>query len=147
MPSINSTLLTVKYMINVKDGVFWCPRYDYLKMRPCPRPPLKYLLIEELEKELKAFKEIRNTGIDEKHQPDNDWLLLTISTLNPNHRYFHKDYVPSLVESRKIFGKIQDFKDVESDEDIKIHDDFYDNLPEDIFDSKKKNSIIPKSNS
>ena len=53
LPSLTSTLVTVKYMISIKDGEIWCPRYEYLKMRPCPRPPLKSLLIEELLKELK----------------------------------------------------------------------------------------------
>ena len=67
-------------------------------------------MIEELLKELASFKENRNTGIDEKHQPDNEWLLVALSTLNPSHRYFGKDYVPSIVESRKIFGKMPDLK-------------------------------------
>jgi hypothetical protein len=65
-------------------------------MRPCPRPPIKALLIAEIHNELAKFKEVKNTGIDEKHYPDNDWLLVTLATLNPNHRYFAKDYVPSL---------------------------------------------------
>ena len=51
------------------------------------------------------------------------------------------------MESRKIFGKIPDIKDVESDEELKVHDDFFDDLPSDIFDSKAKKSIIPKSSS
>ena len=71
---------------------------------------MKSLMIEELLKELAKCKEIRNTGIDEKHQPDNDWLLVALSTLNPSHRYFDKDYVPSIIESRKIFGKMPDIK-------------------------------------
>ena len=50
-------------------------------------------------------------------------------------------------ESRKIFGKIPDIKDLESDEDLKVHDDFFDDLPSDMFDSKAKKSIIPKSSS
>jgi hypothetical protein len=55
--------------------------------------------------------------------------------------------VPSLIESRKIYGKIPDLKDLESDEDLKVHDDFFDDLPSDIFDNKTKKSIIPKSSS
>ena len=88
MPSINSTLVTVKYMLDVKDGNTWCPRYQWLKMRPCPRPPIKLILIQEIHKELSKFKEARNTGIDEKHFPDNEWLIVTLATLNTEHRYF-----------------------------------------------------------
>lgn len=52
------------------------------------------------------------------------------------------------MESRKIFGNIKDIKISDSDEeDIKVYDDFFDDLPEDILDSKQKKSIIPKSNS
>jgi hypothetical protein len=52
------------------------------------------------------------------------------------------------MESRKIFGSIKDIKISDSDEeDIKVYDDFFDDLPEDILDSKQKKSIIPKSNS
>jgi hypothetical protein len=52
MPSVSSTLVTVKYMIAIKEGEIWCPRYEYLQMRACPRPPLKSLLIEELNEAL-----------------------------------------------------------------------------------------------
>ena len=42
---------------------------------------------------------------------------------------FKKEYVPSVIESRKIFGKIQNFNNSDSDEEIKVHDDFFDDLP------------------
>ena len=67
LPAITSTLVTVKYLLDIKDGIIWCPRYEYLKMRACPRPPLKSLLIEEVKQELQSFKEKRNIGIDDKH--------------------------------------------------------------------------------
>jgi hypothetical protein len=96
LPSFNSSLITVQYMIDIKEGSIWCPRYDYLKLRPCPRRPLKCFILEEVLKELDKFKEKRITGIDDKHQPDVEWLLVVLATLNPNHRFFAKDYVPSL---------------------------------------------------
>jgi hypothetical protein len=68
------------------------------------------LLIAELQKELDAFKEKRITGIDDKHQPDVEWLLTTLATVNPKHRYFSKDYVPSVMETRKIFGQMPDLE-------------------------------------
>ena len=40
-----------------------------------------------------------------------------------------------------MFGKIPDFKDYDSEEeDIHLSDDFFDDLPQDIVISKKKNS-------
>ena len=96
MPSFSSTLVTVQYMLDIKDSKIWCPRYDYLKIRPCPRRPLKQYILEEVHLELDKFNEKRKTGIDEKHQPDIEWLLVVLATLNPEHRYFAKDYIPSL---------------------------------------------------
>ena len=29
------------------------------------------------------------------HQPDIEWLLIVLSTLQPNHRYLGKSYYPS----------------------------------------------------
>jgi hypothetical protein len=29
------------------------------------------------------------------HQPDIEWLLVVLSTLQPNHRFFGKSYYPS----------------------------------------------------
>ena len=147
MPSISSTLVTVKYMISVKEGEVWCPRYEYVKLRPCPRPPLKSLMIEELHKELEEFKEKRNTGIWDKHEPDVEWLLVSLATLNPNHRYFKKDYVPTVKESRNIYGKVAENNNFASagGEELEIYDDFFDDLPSDFTNSKSKKSIIPKS--
>ena len=56
--------------------------------------------------------------------------MITLATLNTNHRYFKKDYVPSVMESRKLFGNMKDIQISDSDEeDIKVHDDFFDDLP------------------
>jgi hypothetical protein len=103
------------------------------------------LLIAELQKELDAYKEKRITGIDDKHQPDVEWLLTTLATVNPKHRYFSKDYVPSVMETRKIFGQMPDFEYKSSEDEYQLQDDFFDDLPDDLFDINTKKSIIPKS--
>ena len=106
---------------------------------------MKSLLISELHLELNLFKEKRNTAIDEKHQPDVEWLLIALSTLNVNHRYFAKNYIPSVIESRKIFGKLPDLNINEEEDELEIYDDFFDDMPSDILESNSKKSIIPKS--
>ena len=51
-----------------------------------------------------------------------------------------------MIESRKIFGKLPDINITEDEEELYIHDDFFDDLPSDILDSKlSKKSIIPMS--
>ena len=33
-------------------------------------------------------------GLDEKHMPDADWMTKVLATLNFEHRFFAKDYMP-----------------------------------------------------
>ena len=62
--------------------------------------------------------------------------MISLATINPNHRYFAKDYVPSVKESRNTFGKAADQSD--SDEELEIHDDFFDDLPADILKATQR---------
>jgi hypothetical protein len=39
--------------------------------------------------------------INATHQPDLEWCMAFISSHEPEHRYFKKDYLPSIEESRK----------------------------------------------
>jgi len=47
---------------------------------------------EELQKAIKRQYILNITGT---HQPDIEWLLVALSTLQPNHRFFGKSYYPS----------------------------------------------------
>lgn len=41
LPLNTYTLETVLYMFEIKDALSWCPRYEYIKNRPCQLIPLK----------------------------------------------------------------------------------------------------------
>ena len=43
-------------------------------------------------------------GIDKSHLPERKWMLIALSTLNPNHEIFKKNYVPKLYE--KTFDEL-----------------------------------------
>jgi hypothetical protein len=45
--------------------------------------------------------------INPTHEPDVDWCMDIISSYEPDHRYFKKDYLPSIEESRKFNSVIQ----------------------------------------
>jgi len=130
LASPNSTLITVQYMLDIKDGVTWCPLYEDVRIRPCPRKPLKQLIIQEVKNELKKKDGNLSNWIDEKHQPDVEWLLVILATLNPEHRYFQKQYVPQLNELRKTHFEQ---KEGEEEQDQEFHvDEFFKDLPQDI---------------
>lgn len=98
VPSLKSNACNEKFLKKVFLGKTWCPKYEDIKILPCPRPPPKTVLYEK-------FKTIMNTkkfpiGFDDKHLPDAKWLLTVIATLNPGDEIFKKSYVPPPKESK-----------------------------------------------
>ena len=96
-----SGFLTNEYMQGLRYGQIHCPKTDIIKLRACPDPPSKFDVIDALLTEAANYKEngIRkpiNLGFtrDSKCVPDKLWCLHVLSTLNPKHRFFHKDYMP-----------------------------------------------------
>ena len=41
----NCSINTVKSIQGVKEGKIYVPRYEEVKLRPCPKPPLKCFII------------------------------------------------------------------------------------------------------
>jgi hypothetical protein len=117
----NSSINTVKSIQDAKEGKMYVPRYEEVRLRPCPKPPMKSFVIKavlaELEKKelwrvdlieqiesgqlevsQEEFQFLQRTfqlNITHTHSPDIDWLLNVLSTLNPDHKYFHRSYYPS----------------------------------------------------
>jgi hypothetical protein len=57
------------------------------------------------------------------HQPDIEWLLVVLSTLQPDHRYFGKSYYPSDEELGGRGAKVKHDNDAD-------YDEFFEGLPE-----------------
>ena len=93
LPSKKCAFVTTEYLIAVKDLKIKVPRYLEVKMRACPVPPKKASLkkiLEEIEN-LHGF----NFGIPtDGPYPNTAWMINIISTYNPNHEIFRKDYKP-----------------------------------------------------
>ena len=80
------------YMQKVRAAIFWVPKYHEVMLRPCPEAPSKELLFSELS--AIAAREGFQLGIDSASQVNTEWLLNTLSTLNPEHQIFSKSYRP-----------------------------------------------------
>ena len=87
---------TKKLMTHILLGSKYCPKYVDVKIRPCPVPPPKVLIIREVCKEIaeKVGPHMVWT-INIRYGPDVEWLMHVLSTLNPNHEFFSKSYYPS----------------------------------------------------
>ena len=70
------------------------------------------------------------------HQPDIEWLLIVLSTLQPNHRYFGKSYYPS---DEELGGRGAKVKNQNDDE----YDEFFDDLPEHLSKAKYSKKANP----
>jgi len=64
--------------------------------RPCPTPPNKLNVLAELFEEAK--RQDKYLMLDASHTPDLKWSLCCLSTLNPNHRFFGKSYLPPQIQ-------------------------------------------------
>ena len=55
----NSQINTVKNIEDVKDLKIYVPKYEEVKLRPCPKPPLKCFVINEILIELEKKEKQR----------------------------------------------------------------------------------------
>jgi len=69
----------------------------------------------------KAIKRPYVLDMTSSHSPDIEWLLVVLSTLQPNHRFFSKSYYPS---EEELGGRGTKAKVKQDD-----YDEFFDNLP------------------
>ena len=69
-------------------------------MRACPCPPNKLKLLEYMQDECDKQK-LKMPVQNPKILPDKDWIIVCLSSLNPDHLIFQKSYVPEPVVKRK----------------------------------------------
>ncbi len=50
LPKFKTSMVTESYLRNVLTGKTFCPKYSEIKLRPCPRPPNKDLLLKKFLK-------------------------------------------------------------------------------------------------
>lgn len=116
-PSLKSGMATEAYLIGVMDRTYYCPRAEEIRIRLCPRPPDKNVLLEKFTK-LMHDKGLKS-GLVEGKWPDKQWLLAIISTLNPEDEIFKKDYFPP---PRK--------NNIEEQKTIQVPNAFFEGLPD-----------------
>jgi hypothetical protein len=98
LPSSKSTVCTEQYLTKVLSGKVFCPKYEQIKLKPCPRPPYKQVLFEKFMAFMRHKK--LDPGFEGDRQPDVKWLLTVLSTVTPDDDIFKKSYVPPARESK-----------------------------------------------
>ena len=96
LPSRGGHWVTKKVMIAMYKGEIHCPYFGDLKPRPCPKPPSRQLLVEEVNKEImrKYRDKTKCLKTNGSRMPEVKWLLDVLSSLNQHHQFFKKGYMP-----------------------------------------------------
>ena len=48
LPAEKSSAVCEVMILQILQGLYWCPKYDQIRMKPCPRPPTKDVLVAKL---------------------------------------------------------------------------------------------------
>ena len=106
LPKQSSVLVNTEYLRKVYQKMIWVPHQLNLKWRNCPRPPTMVVLVDKLL----ALAEIRGfeTGIvkSRKNFPDQQWILLSIATLNPLDEIFERTYLPPSAKALNVAPEV-----------------------------------------
>jgi hypothetical protein len=132
LPKFKTSMITESYLRNVLTGKTFCPKYSDIKLRPCPRPPNKDLLLKKFLK-IALDSGWQSIGIDDKHIPDKRWLLDLVSTFTPDDEIFKKNYMPPAKKN-----KLSEIKAIE------LPEMFLKDLPNSIRKSKRKGLRLAK---
>ena len=133
LPQKKCAWMTKKLMTAILLGTKYCPKYEDLKLRPCPVPPPKALIIKEVCKEIADKINPRMVwSIDVRYGPDVEWLMIVLSTLNPEHEFFSKSYYPT----RQINIPADKIKQMREDSEMDV--DIFHDLPDEVFIKRKK---------
>ena len=95
---------SLTYMFGVLNKQFYCPTYTNVRLRPCPTPPPKKELLEEVNLALTATGNLP-LGDMTKYEPNVSWLLTILSTLIPRHHFFLKSYKAPPRKTKKTIAK------------------------------------------
>ena len=85
LPKLTSSICNMNYLVRVKNQLEYCPKMNEISSFECLNPPKKEILLLIIQEELSIRGDKRVVSFDEKHQPDVDWCLNSISALNPHH--------------------------------------------------------------
>ena len=121
LPTYKSQLVTIEWLLRVKNRKIWCPMYVDVRLRPCPSQPGKVELLEAMANECinrNLPMPVEKTTV----LPDKAWCMVCLSTLNPDHAFFSKGYLANkqLTQTQKE-EKLVDL--------IDNSDNFYTGLP------------------
>ena len=72
----NILFTTSVYLYDVVHKHVFCPKYEEVRLRPCPHPPPKEMLLKEVTRI--AGKAQQTKSDTSKHEPNSSWFLTVL---------------------------------------------------------------------
>ena len=140
-PKLKEPIMTTEFMVGVREGLYWLPKTEEIRLLNCADPPPKQMIADILCEKMMNFPaqgepfdtQIRRTAIKVKQCPPNkEWSLGMLSTFDNQNELFEKSYVKPKVD---VLGNaMPDFAMVDN------HDNFFTNLP--VAKKSKKRNVM-----
>ena len=93
LPPFKSSCVTLQYIDKVRRKETWCPRFEDARIGPCPQPPSKEAIVQELERAA-ARNRFPPLGFTPRNAPSKHWLLHALRSIEFYHVFFSKSYLP-----------------------------------------------------
>ena len=126
-------MMSQQFIWGVIERKYWLPEASSIKVRVCADPPSKLQVLKILDSLLEASiennrswdmalkKSVKRTKRRiKKYPPSTWWMILLISTINPDHEIFSKDYT----KPRVVRNEVQESLSIQN------IDGFFTGLPE-----------------
>ena len=82
LPTEKSSAVCEVMLFQILQGIYWCPKYEEIRMKPCPKLPTKDVLFTKMM-DVCDLESYNIAWIDDKHLPDKKWLVYVLATLSP----------------------------------------------------------------
>ena len=126
--------ITHQYLDAVQSTKVHVPTYSQVRLAPCPRPPPKKVIVEELYR-ISLHKGMDLGIIPGRKEPDTPWCMHLLSTWAPGHRFFKKSFLPELAANSSRKAKLNERLLVEDAQ-------FFEGLPMQLGKRKKGRTIL-----
>lgn len=100
LPDYNCSCVTIEYIENVVNGVFYSLKFSAMKTFALVKPPSKSKLFKYIKREAETAKIDSAFGFDMTNLPNTNFLVTVLYNLNSSHKIFNKGYVPK--KKRKL---------------------------------------------
>ena len=103
LPGLREPITTLRFLKHVRSKRYWCPNAsEHVALKPCADTPARKELAAicyDVMVRFRSLGEPYDSGLRRtakwirKRPPHTDWLIVVLSTIDPDNAIFSRDYV------------------------------------------------------